>query len=105
VSICKKLSSDGLTGDELERAKFQFRTSLILNQESTNNRMFNLASQALHTNQLLSLDEQIQEINHVTMDQIHRVAVNILEPSAFSVSVLGTNRSNSIRPHDLTDTI
>lgn len=105
VSICKKLSSGGVTSDELERAKFQFRTSLILNQESTNNRMFNLASQAIHTHKILSLNEQIQEINHVNMDQIHRVATYILEPNTFGVSALGTSHTNSIRQNDLTDAI
>jgi len=105
LSICNNISNDELTSDEIKRAKFQFRTSLIINQESTNNRMFNLASQAIHTQQLLSLNEQIQEIDNVTIDQIRMVAKDILIPNKFGISVLGTNRTNGIRSQDLMDMI
>ena len=105
VSICTKLSKDGLTSDELERAKFQFRTSLILNQESTNNRMFNLASQAIYEHRLLNLDEQIKEINQVTVEQLQKVVSDIIKPNTFGVSVLGTSQTNNVHTSDLTDAI
>jgi predicted Zn-dependent peptidase len=105
IATCNKLKRDGLTGDELERAKFQFRTSLVLNQESTNNRMFSLAIQSIYTQQILSLEEQIQEINQVTVEQVHRIAENIILTNAFSISALGTDRNSSISPDDFTDAI
>jgi len=103
VSECAKLRREGVTHDELERAKLQLRTSLVLNQESTSNRMFSLAHQAIHMDRLLSLDQQIQEIDRVDLDQIQRIASEILDPGAFGVSSLGTGRTTGIRSRDLVE--
>jgi len=103
VAECAKVRRDGITGDELDRAKLQLRTSLVLNQESSSNRMFALAHQAIHMDCLRTLDEQIQEIDQVDLAQVRRVAQAVLLPQAFGVSALGTGRATGIRPRDLTD--
>jgi predicted Zn-dependent peptidase len=92
-----------VTRDELDRAKLQLRTSLVLNQESTSSRMFALAHQAIHMDRLLDLDQQIQEIDQVDLDQVRRVAEAVLVPGAFGVSVLGTGRATGIKARDLLD--
>jgi predicted Zn-dependent peptidase len=101
VAECARLRREGVTADELERAKLQLRTSLVLNQESTSSRMFALAHQAIHMDRLLTLDQQIQEIDRVDLDQVRRVAEAVLVPEAFGVSALGTGRATGIRPRDL----
>ena len=101
VAECALLRRDGATRDELVRAKLQLRTSLVLNQESSSSRMFSLAHQAIHLDRLQTLDEQIQEIDQVTLDQVHRVAREVLAPEAFGVSALGTGRTTGIRRRDL----
>jgi predicted Zn-dependent peptidase len=105
MAECRKLSRDGVTADELERAKLQLRTSLVLYQESASSRMFALAHQAIHMDRLLSLDEQIQEIDRVDLDQIRRVAREVLTPEGFGVSALGTGRATAIRMRDLLDAV
>jgi predicted Zn-dependent peptidase len=105
VAECAAVRRAGVTADELERAKLQLRTSLVLNQESASSRMFALAHQAIHMERVLSLDEQIQEIDRVDLDQVHRVAKEVLKPEAFGVSALGTGRANGIRRADLADTV
>jgi len=105
MAECRKLSRDGVTADELERAKLQLRTSLVLNQESASSRMFALAHQAIHMERMLSLDEQIQEIDRVDLDQVRRVAGQVLLPEAFGVSALGTGRATAIRMRDLQDAV
>lgn len=101
VAECAKVRRDGVTADELERAKLQLRTSLLLNQESTSSRMFALAHQAIHMDRLRSLDEQVRELDQVDLDQMRRVAGEVLRPEAFGVSALGTTRANGIRAQDL----
>lgn len=101
VAECARVRRDGVKADELERAKLQLRTSLVLNQESTSNRMFALAHQAIHMDRIRSLDEQIREFEEVGLEQIHRVAAEVLRPETFGVSALGTNRTTGIRPRDL----
>jgi predicted Zn-dependent peptidase len=103
VRECARLRREGVGADELERAKLQLRTSLVLNQESVSNHMFALAHQAIHMDRWRSLDEQIREIDQVDLDQVRRVAQAVLQPEAFGVSALGTGRGTGIRHRDLAD--
>ena len=103
VAECAKLRAHGVSAEELERAKLQVRTSLVFSQESSSSRMFTLAHQAIHMDQLTSIDAQIQELDRVGLEDIQRLAQEILNPEAFAVSALGTRRSTGIRPQDLTD--
>jgi predicted Zn-dependent peptidase len=105
VAECAKVRRDGVTADELDRAKLQLRSSLVLNQESSSSRMFALAHQAIHMDRMLSLDEQIQEIDQVDLEQMLRVAREVLVPEAFGVSALGTGRATGIRRRDLVDVV
>jgi predicted Zn-dependent peptidase len=103
VAECAKIRAHGASAEELERAKLQVRTSLVFSQESTSSRMFTLAHQAIHLDQLASLDEQIAEIDAVSLEDLQRVAREVLDPERFAVSALGTGRSTGIRPRDLKD--
>lgn len=103
MAECAKIRSQGVSAEELERAKLQVRTSLVFSQESTSSRMFTLAHQAIHMDRLSSLDEQIREIDQVSLDDLQRIAQEVLAPEALGVSALGTRRTTGIRPRDLTD--
>ena len=103
VRDCARLRREGIGADELERAKLQLRTSLVLNQESVSNRMFALAHQAIHMDRWRSLDEQVRDLERVDLAQVLRVAQAVLRPEAFGVSALGTGRTTGIRPRDLSD--
>ncbi len=97
---CAKVRASGVTRDELDRAKLQLRTNLVFSQESATSRMFSLAYQSLHTDRILSLDEQIQEIEDVDLDQVRRVAQEVLDPDTLGVSALGIRRAAGIRRGD-----
>jgi len=101
VAECRRLVKDGIALEELERAKLQARTTLVFSQESTSARMFSLAHQALHMDQIRSLDEQIAEIDAVDLEQLHRVAREVLRPEALAVAALGTRKGKEIRKQDL----
>jgi len=101
VVECRRLAQHGATAEELERAKLQARTSLVFGQESTSARMFSMAHQALHMDRIRSLDEQIAEIDAVDMDQLQRVAREVLCPEKLGVSALGTRKGKEIRKQDL----
>jgi predicted Zn-dependent peptidase len=101
VAECARLRRDGITGDELDRAKLQLRTSLVLNQESSSSRMFALAHQAIHMDRIRSLDEQVRELDEVALDQVQRVADEVLRPDSLGISALGMTRTTGIRPRDL----
>ena len=98
---CRRLVEDGITAEELERAKLQARTSLVFSQESTSARMFGLAYQAIHMDRMLDLDGQIAEIEAVSLDQLQRLAQEVLRPETLAVSALGTRQGAEIRKQDL----
>lgn len=98
---CRRLLQEGITAEELERAKLQARTNLVFSQESTSARMFSLAHQAIHMGCMLDLDGQIAEIDGVDLDQLHRIAKEVLRPEAMAISALGTRKGSEIRKQDL----
>ncbi|HLO66672.1 MAG TPA: pitrilysin family protein [Holophaga sp.] len=101
LAECARLRDQGVSAEELERAKLQLRTNLVFSQESSSSRMFSLAYQALHTGRILGLDELVGEIEAVDGDQLLRVAREVLDPARLGVSALGTGRNTAIRPGDL----
>lgn len=101
VAECAKVRTQGVSLEELERAKLQLRTNLVFSQESASSRMFSLAYQSLHTDRIQTLDEQIAEIEEVGLEQVHRVAREVLDPGTLAVSALGLRRAAGIRRQDL----
>ena len=101
LAECRRLLAEGISAEELERAKLQARTGLVFSQESTSARMFSLAHQAIHMGDILDLDGQIAEIDAVGLDQLHRVAREVLRPETMAISALGTRRGAGIRKQDL----
>ncbi len=101
LAECARISDLGVSGDELDRAKLQSRTSLVFSLESSNSRMFNLANQCLQQGEVRSTDQQLAEINQVTCEQVQRVAREWLNPSTLGLAALGTKRDCEIRAKDL----
>ena len=101
MAECARVRGRGVEADELDRAKLQARTSLVFSQESSSSRMFSLAHQAIHQGRLQSLDEQMAEIEAVTLADLARVAAELLDPGRVGLSALGTRRNGEIRLKDL----
>ena len=101
MAECARIRESGVAADELDRAKLQARTGLVFSQESSSSRMFSLAHQAIHQGGLRSLDQQMAEIEAVTLDDVARMAQALLDPAQFGVSALGTRSGCDIRPQDL----
>ncbi|HSG80441.1 MAG TPA: pitrilysin family protein [Acidimicrobiia bacterium] len=69
---------DGITADELERAKGNMKGSLALSMEDTNSRMVRLGRHELTGVAHLSLDETVERIEAVTLADIADVANEVL---------------------------
>jgi predicted Zn-dependent peptidase len=98
---CYRLAANGPTQAELDRAKLQLRTSLVFSQESSGSRMFSIAHQAMHMDGVLNMDQQLTEIDDVTLEHVSRVAGEILVPELAGISALGTKRGCEIRACDV----
>src|SRR5215469_9512180 len=66
------LLEDGVHEDELRRAKDKWISSLVLSSESTFTRMRSLASDWMTEGRLISVDEEVERIEKVTIDDVIR---------------------------------
>jgi predicted Zn-dependent peptidase len=82
LAICReeveKVTSHGITAEELERGKGQLRGSLVLGLEDTGSRMSRIGKAELVYGELLSVDNIIDRINNVSLDEVSAVAAEVL---------------------------
>ena len=87
LQVCRDelnaLVTDGLTDDEIRRAKGQVRGATVLGQEDTGARMTRIAKSELHQEPLLSIGQLLDRVDEVTGDDIRELARDLLdvEPS------------------------
>ncbi len=82
LAICReelaKVSTGGITDEELERGKGQLRGSLVLGLEDTSSRMSRIGKAELVYGEMLSVADVIRRINAVTPDDIKTLAEEVL---------------------------
>ncbi len=70
----EKLKQDGITAEELDRAKESMKGTLVLSLESTRNRMTRLGKSVVTGSELLSIDELVERIETVTAEKVLELA-------------------------------
>jgi predicted Zn-dependent peptidase len=93
-SILYDVAENGLTSDEISRAKGAVSGSLVLSQEDTGSRMTRIGKSELVYGQVLSFDEILREISSVTPGQIKEIARQSL-PTSPTLALVGPFRSAS----------
>lgn len=88
--LCDQLniSAKNFTPEELQRAKAQFKASLLMGQESTSRRCRSNASKYLMHSKIISHDEIISKIDAVQLEDLERARLNILK-SNITLSSIG----------------
>jgi predicted Zn-dependent peptidase len=84
-----QLGSEGVSDEELERAKEHVKGRLVLSLESTATRMSRLARSILFDVPLLSLDELLQRVEEVTREDLAELAAELYRPEALSAACIG----------------
>ena len=74
----RTLRAEGVTADELRRAKDHLKGSLMLSLESTGSRMTRIAKQELYFGRPFTLDEILADIERVTLDDLGRLTERLL---------------------------
>jgi len=85
----RKLAADGVTAEELERAKENVKGRTVLSMESMLARMNRLGSSVLTGIPLLSLDEVLARTDAVTTDDIAALVEELYDPSRLSAAAVG----------------
>ncbi len=83
------LRDQGVTADELERAKEHVKGRLVLGLESTAARMSRLARSILFDVPLLSLDQMLERVEAVTEDDVAALAAELYDPDRLSAACIG----------------
>ncbi len=80
---------DGITPEELERAKGHVKGALVLSSEDPGSRMNRLGRQQITSGEILSIDELIAKFDALDMDDIRRVAHEVLGSGEWQTTVVG----------------
>ena len=89
VSEFRKLKTEPVTEEELNRSKAQLKGSLMLSLESSTSRMSNLARQEMYFDRFYDLDELIQRIEAVTSEDLISLANEYFKTEDVAVTALG----------------
>src|SRR4051794_10692296 len=85
----RKLAEDGVSADELERAKENVKGRTVLSMESMLARMNRLGSSVLTGIPLLSLDEVLARTDAVSSDDIAALVSELYDPARLSAAGVG----------------
>jgi predicted Zn-dependent peptidase len=82
------IHADGITEDELARAKEHVKGRMVLSSESTAARMGRIGKAVLFDTPLLTLDELIEKIDAVTLEEVAELADEFYAPAALSAAAI-----------------
>lgn len=85
----RSLLDDGIYEDELRRAKDKWISSMVLSSESTFSRMRSLANDWVIEGRLISIDEEIERIEKVTVEDVIRSLKRFSMPEKQVLVTLG----------------
>ena len=90
------VAEGGLTEEEFERAKGHVKGSLVLSLEDPSGRMSRLGKSEIAHGEILSVDQTLRRIEHVTLADAHRVAHRVLS-RPMTLTVLGPFGASAFR--------
>ena len=97
LSEVRKLYTEGVTEEELESARQQLKTSVLLGMESSSTRMSRLAESELIFGEYLPVDYVLQRLNSITCDEVLRMAHTYLK--AHPVAFAGIGQEKRFEPY------
>jgi predicted Zn-dependent peptidase len=85
------IHTEGITDDELSRAKEHVKGRMVLSSESTAARMGRIGKALLFDMPLLTLDELIERVDAVTGEEVAELARELYAPEALSAAAIAPN--------------
>jgi predicted Zn-dependent peptidase len=82
------IHTDGVTEDELARAKEHVKGRMVLSAESTAARMARIGKAVLFDTPLLTLDELLERIDAVTREDVAELARELYAPDSLSAAAI-----------------
>ncbi|MEW6697690.1 MAG: M16 family metallopeptidase [Bacillota bacterium] len=85
----RDIKKNGVSKEELQRAKDQLKGNLLLSLESVNTHMSRLGKSELYLGKVYSPEEIVAKLNRVTVEDTVRVASELFQPDKFSMAAIG----------------
>lgn len=81
--LCEEIikTRDTITDEELERARAQLKSGLVISRESMKNRAGQQAKHLIHFGRTFDLEERLCQLDAVTLDDVHKIADKIFSTS------------------------
>jgi predicted Zn-dependent peptidase len=92
--ISHEVAENGLTDEEISRAKGAVSGSLVLSQEDTGSRMSRIGKSELVYGEVMTFDEILNRIAAVTPDDIREIASAVL-PQSSTLAIVGPFKNES----------
>lgn len=93
-SELQRLGQDGVSEEELERARENVKGRTVLSMESTLTRMNRIGSSVLMGVPLLTLDEVLAALDAVTLDDVNSLARELWLPERMSAAGVGGSETS-----------
>jgi predicted Zn-dependent peptidase len=90
----RRVSEEGVTEEELERARENAKGRTTLSMESTLARMNRLGSSLLMGVPLLTLDELLAAVDAVTIEEVGTLAAELFDPARMSAAGVGASEES-----------
>jgi predicted Zn-dependent peptidase len=85
----RELKKNGVTADELRRAKEHLKGSLMLSLETSSSRMNRLAKHEMHLGSFLTMDDMLGAIDAVTHEAVQALVGQLLDEERLAMTTLG----------------
>jgi predicted Zn-dependent peptidase len=96
-----KARREGITQAEMDRAKNQFRGSIIMAQESMSSRMNRIGKSEVYFDRVVPLEEVVSKINAVTLADVQRIAEYIFPEDANDLTVAAVGPFDGVTADDV----
>ncbi len=96
----RDVAEGSVSEDELERAKENLKSRIMLSMESTSNRMSRLGKSLITNTEILSVPRIVAEIDGVSVDAVAELASVLLAPERLSAAGIGPREDHFLAAVD-----
>ena len=93
----RRLKEHPVDAGELDRAKAQLKSNIVMGMESSGSRMSNLARQQMYYGRFFGVQEIIYDIESVSAEQIQTLARGLFKAEGLALTMLGNLQSSLTR--------
>jgi len=94
IDEVNKIKSCGVTEKELQQAKDNAEGGMALGLEHSDGVAMSYADSALFHNKVLTPEEELDKIKRVTLEEVHRVAKDVLVNEGLNLALIGPFKDN-----------